>query len=123
MTEKSFARTKPKGKDQYSKKKSVIKGPKVENGSTCSMAKAKGMVVKGKCFHCGKTGHWKRNCPEYLSRKKTSSMIESLISEVSFATGISKSWCMDSRATDHICNRCRGSRKPGGSVTEKSLTT
>ena len=35
MIEKSFARTKPKGKDQDSKKKSVIKGPKVENCSTC----------------------------------------------------------------------------------------
>lgn len=35
MTEKLFARSKPKGKDRYSKKKSITKGPKVKNGSTC----------------------------------------------------------------------------------------
>ena len=104
MTEKSFARTKPKGKDQDSKRKSVIKGPKVENGSTCGMAKAKGTRVKGKCFHCGMTGHWKRNCLDLLSKKRTSGMIESLVSEVSIATGTSKSWCVDSGATNHICN-------------------
>ena len=31
-------------------------------------------------------------------------MIESLVSEVSFATGTSKSWCIDFGATNHICN-------------------
>ena len=43
MTEKSFARSKPKGKDRDSNEKSVIKGPKVENGSTSGVAKAKDM--------------------------------------------------------------------------------
>ena len=90
MTEKSFARSKPKGKDHDSKKKLVIKGPKVENGSTSGVAKAKDTEVKGKCFHCGMTGHWKRNCPDFLSKKKTPGMIESLVSEVSFTTGTSR---------------------------------
>ena len=31
-------------------------------------------------------------------------MIESLVSEVSFATSTSESWCVDSSATNHICN-------------------
>ncbi|KAI5383851.1 hypothetical protein KIW84_071003 [Lathyrus oleraceus] len=28
-----------------------------------------GIAKEGTCFHCGKTGHWKRNCPKYLEDK------------------------------------------------------
>ena len=30
---------------------------------------------KGKCFHCGAEGHWKRNCKMYLSRLKNKSKV------------------------------------------------
>ncbi|XXG47075.1 hypothetical protein AAC387_Pa02g1775 [Persea americana] len=52
MIEKSFARSKPKGKDRKRKKKSVPKGPTMENDSTCGVAKAKDTAIKGKCFYC-----------------------------------------------------------------------
>ena len=29
-----------------------------------------GIAKEGTCFHCGKTGNWKRNCPKYLEDKK-----------------------------------------------------
>ncbi|KAK8518051.1 hypothetical protein V6N12_033043 [Hibiscus sabdariffa] len=47
---KGIGKTKPKGKEAL---------------------KPKGGVSKdGKCFHYGKTGHWKRNCPIYLEEVK-----------------------------------------------------
>ncbi|TYK19205.1 gag/pol protein [Cucumis melo var. makuwa] len=27
-------------------------------------------VAKGKCYHCNENGHWLRNCPKYLAKKK-----------------------------------------------------
>ena len=111
MTEKSFAKSKPKGKGRKGKKKLVPKGPKAENGPNGGVGKAKGAGTKGKCFHCGMTGHWKMNCPDYLSKKKTSGMNESLVSEVSFAIGTSESWCVDSATTNHICNSLQGFRE------------
>ena len=91
MTEKSVASSKQKGKGRKGKKKSVPKGPRVENGPTVGVAKAKGTGTEGKCFHYGKTGHWKMNCPNFLSKKKTTGMIESFVSEVGFATSTSES--------------------------------
>jgi hypothetical protein len=29
-----------------------------------------GIAKEGTCFHCGKTAHWKRNCPKYLEDRK-----------------------------------------------------
>ena len=43
--------------------------------------------------------------------KKITGMIESLVYEVSFATSTSESWCVDSGATNHICNLLQGFRK------------
>ena len=85
--------------------------------------KAKGAGTKGKCFDCGEKGHWKKNCPDFLSKKKTSGMIESLVTEVSFATSTSGTWCVDSVQLITYVTRCRGSRKPGGLVMGKSLST
>ena len=95
MTKKSFARSKPKGKGRKGKKKSFPKGQRVENGPISGVAKGnKGAGAKpnGKCFHCGRKGHWKQNLLNFLSKKKSTGMIESLVSEVSFATGTLKSW-------------------------------
>ncbi|KAK8669504.1 hypothetical protein V6N13_106932 [Hibiscus sabdariffa] len=43
--------------------------------------KPKGGVSKdGKCFHCGKTRHWKRNCPIYLEDVKKAKAVGASVS-------------------------------------------
>ncbi|KAK8621654.1 hypothetical protein V6N13_081087 [Hibiscus sabdariffa] len=49
-TSKGNGKSKPKGKDAL----------KPEGG----------INKEGKCFHCDKTGHWKRNCTLYLEEVK-----------------------------------------------------
>ena len=71
------------------------------------LIRAQGLSQR-ECFHRGMTGHWKQNCPDFLSKKKTVCLIESLVSEVIFATSTSESWCVDSDATNNICNSLQG---------------
>ena len=55
---------KAKGKKIYKKNS----GKSKPNAATL---KPKGGVAKeGSCFHCGETGHWKRNCKIYLEELK-----------------------------------------------------
>ena len=64
---------------------------------------------KGNCFQCGELGHWKRNYLDFLATK-VQSMIESQVVEVIFITDTSNTWCIDSGATNHICNTLQGFR-------------
>ena len=61
IAEASTFQPKLKGKGEK-KKKDFTK----QDGKQIALGVAnKGKKTKGKCFHCGEKGHWKRNCPKF----------------------------------------------------------
>ena len=61
---------------------------------------------KGKCFHYGVEGHWKRNCNKYLFelKDKNKGKYDLLVSEACLVEDDLSPWIVDSRATNHVCS-------------------
>ena len=53
---------------------------------------------KGKCFHCGLDGHWKRNCKKYLEelKQKKKGKFDLLVLEASLVENDLSPWIVDS---------------------------
>ncbi|KAG8472690.1 hypothetical protein CXB51_034600 [Gossypium anomalum] len=92
--------TKPKGKGK----------PNLGKGK--ATLKPKGRVsMEGNCFHCGVTGHWKRNCPVYLQeikKAKASETSTSGIYVVDINLPTTTSWVLDTGCGSHICTSVQG---------------
>ncbi|TYK25935.1 gag/pol protein [Cucumis melo var. makuwa] len=83
------------------------KGPTIAAEGT---GKAK-VAIKGKCFHCNVDGHWKRNCPKYLAKKKEKEGKYDLLElETCLVENDQNSWILDSRATNHVCSSLQKTR-------------
>ncbi|GJT27381.1 zinc finger, CCHC-type containing protein [Tanacetum coccineum] len=77
------------------------------------------------CHECGETGHWKRNCPQYLAellkkKKNAASGAGGGLSMfiIKLNTFLNRSWIYDTGCGTHICNTTQGLRasrklKPG----------
>ena len=99
MSEASTSQPKSKCKGKK-KKKDFTKqdGKQIVLGVT-----NKGKKTKGKCFHCGNKGHWKRNCPKFRAANNKGMKCTFLL-EICLVKYLMDSWCVDS----DICNSLQG---------------
>ncbi|GJX65898.1 zinc finger, CCHC-type containing protein [Tanacetum coccineum] len=103
-----------KNKHAYAPKPKIPPPPKREDPAKDSI-----------CHECGETGHWKRNCPQYLAellkKKKNATSGAgggSGIFVIELNTFLNRSWIYDTGCGTHICNTTQGLRasrklKPG----------
>ncbi|GJW77154.1 retrotransposon protein, putative, ty1-copia subclass [Tanacetum coccineum] len=94
-----------KNKHAYAPKPKIPPPPKREDPAKDSI-----------CHECGETGHWKRNCPQYLAellkKKKNaaSGAGGSGIFAIELNTFLNRSWIYDTGCGTHICNTTQGLR-------------
>ncbi len=74
---------------------------------------------QAECFYCKKQGHWKRNCPQYLtsldpnrlSKRKGQSVADQgiyMITPCNFSICDNSTWVLDTGSPFNICNSLQG---------------
>ena len=103
MVEAFSSQPKSKGKGKKKKKNDFTK----QDGKQITLGVAnrgkKKDYAKGKCFHGGEKGHWKRNCPKFRAAKNKG-MKSSFLLEMYLVQNPTDFWCVDSGCTNHIYN-------------------
>ena len=65
-----------------------------------------------KCYECGNTGHWKRNCKIYLEKIKKAGPSGVYIVEINISSRDSLAWVLDTGCVSHICISMQGLKNP-----------
>nr|GEV01711.1 hypothetical protein [Tanacetum cinerariifolium] len=105
MATKGQNHRKGENKQAYAPKPKILPPPKREDPAKDSI-----------CHECGETGHWKRNCPQYLAellnKKKNVALGAggSGIFIIELNTILYRSWIYDTGYGTHICNTTQGLR-------------
>ena len=65
---------------------------------------------KGKCFTCDQKGYWKGDYPKKSKTHNgnTSGMPITLVIETCLTACTTGTWCVDTGATNHVCNSLQG---------------
>ncbi|KAL8120252.1 hypothetical protein AgCh_017415 [Apium graveolens] len=98
-------------KGSSSKPKGIKKKKKAQTQKAVKAVGVQGGVKKpkGKCFRCKQSGHWKQDCP-LPTKTNNTGMSLSLVTETFIAAISTSTWCVDTGATDHVCNSMQGFR-------------